>query len=67
MFCLQAYGTARKIKQKRLQMPPFMNSREERDTLLDDDPDIACLLDSKYVFVDLTDDNLRMKVSLFDA
>lgn len=49
------------IKKRRLQMPPFMKCREDRDKLLEDDPDIASILESKYVFFDITDDNSRYK------
>ncbi|XP_053379416.1 28S ribosomal protein S22, mitochondrial-like isoform X2 [Mercenaria mercenaria] len=57
----QEYQKGEEIKERRLQMPPFMNCREEPDTIIADDPDIAPAIDSNYVFVDISEDYERIK------
>ena len=43
-------------------MPPFMEVREPRDSLLSDDPDIAPAIKHKMVFVDISTNPKRIKV-----
>lgn len=57
----QAVAKAESIKDERLQMPPFMQCRQERGALLSDDPEIAPALTSKYLFVDISRNTNRIQ------
>lgn len=45
-----------------LQMPPIMNSRQEINQVISQDPDIADVLPSKFAFVDISM-NVKNRVS----
>lgn len=54
-FVFQEMDRARGMMEKHLQMPPYMKEREKRNEVLANDPDIAPVLTSKYVFMDISE------------
>ncbi|KAH3821757.1 28S ribosomal protein S22, mitochondrial-like [Dreissena polymorpha] len=59
----QEMERARQVEKTRLQMPPYMNARRWNNRPLSCDPDIAPVLTSKYIFVDISEASKRIPVN----
>lgn len=53
---------AHEMMEQHLQMPPFMKERQNRNQVLAENPEIAPVLTSKYVFVDISETKKELDV-----
>ena len=56
---------AKGMMEDHLQMPPVMKERAKRTEVLAEDPEIAPVLTSKYVFVDTSEKEKGLSVCVF--
>lgn len=62
LLMLQEMQHARGMMEDHLQMPPVMQERPRRSQVLAENPEIAPVLTSKYVFIDISEKKKELSV-----